>query len=628
MNLDSFLKMTGAPDAKGIFPHGFYSSVKELKEAKEFPPMEAFYSELKSGMMCDLKSYREAKSLFEERQNLPEDHPDKMKTMLCWLRFYNNLDVVPLISAIKTWFDIYEEVFDIDGFQYASLASMASGAMFKQFDSDAPLLHSLPPWKKNLSDKMKESVVGGLCTTLHRAVLLDGSDGPESSKRAPNGDEFSAIVPFDFNSLYPWALLQDMPTGPGIHWCANGRDGQQKDYFTKKTLLPGSSCQELRFLMFLSHHDERFKDSNGVPYLMSHAYFRGQEKIAGYAVDGFVKTPLKSYIIEYNGCEWHQPCPFPSCEFHGDYKENDLNQYEWFKKETALQKWASENNAEVIIKWSCQWNEKAVRYLKTFTRPRILRPFESRDASHITELILTDQLFGFAEVSLKSPDSLIKKYEKLNFPPIIRRGTISQDMISDYMKGRLSELDRDIPKKGKTTVINSWNAERIMLFTPMLKWLLGVEMTDVFDIVQYSKNTCFSRFITNCVQGRIDADKANQPTKAQTFKIAMNSSYGKLAENVLKYSDTKISRFSGIRNQWLMPRTVISKLADEDVFEIVKQPKQQKDDKLVPVGAAVLQLSKLLLLKFVYFLEDHLVEGSFKICYLGEFFFVYKNFKQ
>lgn len=97
-------------------------------------------------------------------------------------------------------------------------------------------------------------------------------------------------------------------------------------------------------------------------------------------------------------------------------------------------------------------------------------------------------------------------------------------------------------------------------------------------------------------------------------------SYGKLAENVLKYKDTKIARFGGIRNEWLMPRTHISQLGSENVFEVVKQPKSVRDDKLVPQGAAVLQLSKLLLLRFIYFLEDHLQNGAFKILYLGELF--------
>ena len=95
-------------------------------------------------------------------------------------------------------------------------------------------------------------------------------------------------------------------------------------------------------------------------------------------------------------------------------------------------------------------------------------------------------------------------------------------------------------------------------------------------------------------------------------------SYGKLAENVSKYTDTKIARWKGIRNDWIKPRTQINQLSNENVFEVVKQPKQTKDDKLIQAGTAVLQLSKLLLLKFVYFLESHLIEGAFKILYLGE----------
>ena len=198
-NLAQFLAMTGAPDAKGIYPYQHFKTVADLKAATEFPPMEAFYSALKSGLTCDEASYAKAKALFEERQKLPANHPDKMDNMLDYLEFYNNQDVGPLVIAIKSWFDSFEEIFGIDGFQYSSLASMASNAMFKQFDSEAPLLHSLPPWKMELSQKIKESVVGGLCTTLHRAVLLDGSEGPQAAKKAPNGDDYTSVIPFDFN---------------------------------------------------------------------------------------------------------------------------------------------------------------------------------------------------------------------------------------------------------------------------------------------------------------------------------------------------------------------------------------------------------------------------------------------
>ena len=65
------------------------------------------------------------------------------------------------------------------------------------------------------------------------------------------------------------------------------------------------------------------------------------------------------------------------------------------------------------------------------------------------------------------------------------------------------------------------------------------------------------------------------------------------------------------------------------MFEITKQPKCQDDDKLMPTGLAVLQMSKLLLLKFVYFLEEHLIEGSYKLLYLGMFIVIFAmNIKQ
>ena len=195
-----------------------------------------------------------------------------------------------------------------------------------------------------------------------------------------------------------------------------------------------------------------------------------------------------------------------------------------FKKK-KLREWCANNNAKLIVQWGCKMNFKSLRNVKTPELPRIMRPFESKDVNHISNLVQTGELFGFCEVSLRSPQWLIEKFGHLNFPPIIRKSKITSDMVSPFMQERLAQLDRDVPTKGKDTVINAWHADNIMLFTPMLKWLLdlGVEMTDVTDIVQYSQSTCFSRFINNCVRGRIEATDAKKPTAAQTFKIAMNS---------------------------------------------------------------------------------------------------------
>ena len=198
-DLAGFLRMTGSPTQKNVFPYQHYKSVKELKEATEFPEIYAFFSDLKSGLTCSQSEYESAKEMFENRINLPDDHDDKWSSMLDYLEFYNNSDVIPLIHSIKRWFEVFESVFGIDGFQKQSLASMAQSAMFAQYNATSPLLHSLPPWKSDLLKKVRENIVGGLVTCLHRAVILDGSDGPEAAKIAPNGKPYKTIIPYDFN---------------------------------------------------------------------------------------------------------------------------------------------------------------------------------------------------------------------------------------------------------------------------------------------------------------------------------------------------------------------------------------------------------------------------------------------
>ena len=98
-------------------------------------------------------------------------------------------------------------------------------------------------------------------------------------------------------------------------------------------------------------------------------------------------------------------------------------------------------------------------------------------------------------------------------------------MVGPYMEDRLAELGRKVPEHGLETVLNAWHAEKILLFTPLLKWYmqLGIELVAVHDVIQYQPNQCFKRFIDSCVQGRISATAAGKPTQAQSFKICMNS---------------------------------------------------------------------------------------------------------
>ena len=49
-SLDIYLKTWNGEYSKSIFPYTFFKSVEELKSYTEFPPKEAFYSDLKQVM--------------------------------------------------------------------------------------------------------------------------------------------------------------------------------------------------------------------------------------------------------------------------------------------------------------------------------------------------------------------------------------------------------------------------------------------------------------------------------------------------------------------------------------------------------------------------------------------------
>jgi hypothetical protein len=100
-SMANFLKMCGITEKKSCFPYQKYNSIQELKDAKEFPEFEDFYSDLIQASSCTREEYETAKNEYSRRLILDENDPDKMRNMADFLAYYNNLDVGPLSQAIK-----------------------------------------------------------------------------------------------------------------------------------------------------------------------------------------------------------------------------------------------------------------------------------------------------------------------------------------------------------------------------------------------------------------------------------------------------------------------------------------------------------------------------------------------
>jgi len=89
---------------KGVFPYEYMTSYEVLSETK-LPPKDAFYSKLRCSHISD-DEYERAKLIW--------DHYD-MKKLKDYLIWYNNLDVVPFIKAIKKQRELFKR-FDLDMF--------------------------------------------------------------------------------------------------------------------------------------------------------------------------------------------------------------------------------------------------------------------------------------------------------------------------------------------------------------------------------------------------------------------------------------------------------------------------------------------------------------------------------
>ena len=195
-SLSKYLKQWGAEEIKSVFPYEFYKSIEEIEKAKTFPPYEAFFSTLKNENVSE-DQYRNAKQLFDFHCSLPVGHQDRWESMTDFLKYYNLLDVRPLVDALVKSFEAFESHFAVKPNMSHSLPSLAYSSMFKLYDTNAELSYSFQ--NDQVRSLFRNNAIGGLTTVSHRHVNLSDDDSPHNSRFAPNGDRFTSVNFWDFN---------------------------------------------------------------------------------------------------------------------------------------------------------------------------------------------------------------------------------------------------------------------------------------------------------------------------------------------------------------------------------------------------------------------------------------------
>ena len=228
--------------------------------------------------------------------------------------------------------------------------------------------------------------------------------------------------------------------------------------------------------------------------------------------------------------------------------------------------------------------------------------------------VMNDDLFGFLEVDIRVPQELREKFSE--FSPLFVVNRIPEDLVPTHMKDHQERTDRKTIS-GTKKLLGVLQAERILLYTPLLKWYLshGLIVTNVHSYIEYTSGRPFRWFPEEVSSARRDGD--NDRTKKQlgdTFKLKGNSFYGKMIENLLKHVKTSFTC-----NEKEVDKAFCSPFFEDleeinGAFEIRKCKDRVTITRPYQCGIAVYQLAKLRMLQFYYdFLDVYLDRKDFEL---------------
>ena len=188
-NLKSFFKAFGVTKQKGFFPYDYFTSAEQLDETT-LPPYETFYSTIKNcNVLEDYVTFQklidQGKSEQEALQALrlqtkpktgPENYQwlqqlwdeNQWSTFADYLKWYNDLDVTPMIQAIENMNEFYKNICIDFIHQAISIPGVAMRVCFNSIIDPAAEFHLFNPKNKDIYHLFKENIVGGPSIIFNR----------------------------------------------------------------------------------------------------------------------------------------------------------------------------------------------------------------------------------------------------------------------------------------------------------------------------------------------------------------------------------------------------------------------------------------------------------------------------
>ena len=219
--------------------------------------------------------------------------------------------------------------------------------------------------------------------------------------------------------------------------------------------------------------------------------------------------------------------------------------------------------------------------------------------------VLNDKLFGFFQVDIEVPEQLRKRFSE--FSPLFVISEVPEDQIPQHMQDYKINTGRKKIKNNKK-LLGVMKAEKILLYSPLLKWYLnhGLKLTKIHRYISYTSSRPFAWFPEEVSSARRDADQdKNKRQLGDTAELKGNSFYGKMIENLEKHMNTKFTKDEKLIDEiFRSPYFDDLEEISEGVFEVRQRKRPVIITRPYQCGIAVYQLAKLRMLEFYYDFVD------------------------
>ena len=229
----------------------------------------------------------------------------------------------------------------------------------------------------------------------------------------------------------------------------------------------------------------------------------------------------------------------------------------------------------------------------------------SEEKDELIQNVLNDKLFGFFQVDIEVPEQLMDKFSE--FSPLFILSEVPEDQIPQHMHAYKINTGRKKIKNNKK-LLGVMKAEKILLYSPLLKWYLnhGLQVTKIHKYISYTSGRPFKWFPEEVSGARRAADQdKNKRQLGDTAKLKGNSFYGKMMENLEKHMNTKFTTDENLIDKiFRSPYFDDLEEISEGVFEVRQRKRQVTITRPYQCGIAVYQLAKLRMLEFYYDFVD------------------------